>query len=118
MSLQHEIVRDLMEIEDDLNNPYFSWNGATYFFIPSISDFRRDLDTGGFRVYRLLTATVPLFNIDDNQNLTALFNTGTPQPQQIIMCSVDGNKYRIESAKFDPTNSYLRIIAHSTTSLK
>ena len=118
MSLRTEIITDLYEIESDLGNPTFIWQGNSYNFIPSISEFNRQLESGGFQIVKLLTATVRKYNISDDNDeddITPIFPNGTPQPQDKIYYSLDGTWYRVESLKTDPTNSYMRIIAHSTT---
>jgi len=114
--LRTEIITDLYEIESDLGNPTFTWQGNSYNFIPSISEFNRQLEFGGFQIVKLLTATVRKFNISDD-DISPIFPNGTPTAQQIIGYSLDGTNYRIESVKHDPTNSYMRIIAHSTTKM-
>jgi hypothetical protein len=114
MSLRSEICEDLVITEEDLGLPSFTWLGNSYTFIPSITEFNRDLETGGFQLVRLLTATVRIFNYNDD-TFEPLFPTGLPQPQQIINYTLDGTNYRVESVKLDPTNSYFRLVAHSTT---
>jgi hypothetical protein len=116
MSLQHEIISDLQVMEHDLGFPTFTWNGGTYKFIPSITDFNRELETGGFALVKLMTATVRKFDINEDESLNPIFPGGYPQPQRsIIQYSIDGLFYRVESIKHDPTNAYFRLIAHSTT---
>lgn len=112
MSLRQEIVEDLKTIENDLGNPTFSFQGSNYNFIPSISEFKRNLETGGFQLIRLITATVRMYDYCD-ETYTPLFNI-MPTAQNIIQYSLDGTSYRIESIKLDPTNSYFRLIGHST----
>ena len=104
-----------MVVESDLGNPMFTWQGNNYNFIPSISEFKRELDTGGFQIVKLLTATVRKFNLDEDCNFQPIFPNGYPTAQQIITYSLDGTSYRVETIKHDPTNSYFRLIAHSTT---
>ena len=115
MSLRKEIIRDLQVMENDLCNPTFTWQGNSYIFIPSITMFNRTLDTGGFQLIRLLTATVRKFNLDCDDNFEAIFVNGMPQPQQTFTYNLDGTNYRVESIKGDPTDSYFRMIAHSTS---
>ena len=114
MSLRSEICEDLVITEEDLGLPSFTWLGNSYTFIPSITEFNRDLETGGFQLVRLMTATVRMYNYIDEE-FEAIFSNGLPQPQQIINYTLDGTNYRVESVKRDPTNSYFRLIAHSTT---
>lgn len=114
MSLQTTIIKDLKDIESDLGCPTFTWQGNTYNFIPSITDYQRELETGGYQMVKLITATVRKYEIDDFDNITALFPT-MPIPQQIITYNLDNTNFRIESVKVDPTNSYFRLIGHSTT---
>jgi len=115
MSLQQEIVGDLIDIENDLGNPTFTWNGSTYNFIPSVAEFNRMLETGGFQLVRELKATVRLWDIADDGSLQSVFNGIVPQPQQKFTYSIDGVTYRIGIIRPDPTNSYFRIIAYSVT---
>jgi hypothetical protein len=114
MSLRKDIVEDLQNIIDELGSPMFTWKGNSYNFIPSITEFNRQLETGGYQLVKLMTATVPAFTYCD-ENFTPLFSMGLPSPQQVITYALDGNNYRIESTKMDPTNSYFRIVCHSTT---
>jgi hypothetical protein len=114
-TLKQEIIKDLITIENDLGTPTFVWNSNSYHLIPSISDFTRELDTGGFRYDKMLTATVRKWNVDG----TATFSGSVyPKPQQKITYA-DGNdggtSYRIESTKHSPEGAYFRIIAISTT---
>lgn len=116
MSLQHDILRDLQVIEHDLGEPTFTMNGTAYNFIPSTTDFSRENEKGGFEIVKLMTATVRLYDIDFEGNLFPLF-ASLPSPQfTIIKYNVDGLSYRVESIKRDPTNSYFRLVAHSTLS--
>lgn len=114
---QLAVIEGLLEIEQDLDNPSFKWQGATYNFIPSITDFNRQLETGGYQLVRLLTATVRKFDKDEDDcnGLSPIFFSGIPQPQQIITYTLDNTNYRIEQIKQDVTNSYFRMVAHSTT---
>lgn len=107
-----------MSIENDLGQPTFQWSGSTYNFIPSISEFQRDLDTGGFQIVKLLTATIRKYDwySEEPDSFPQLFIT-YPTAQNIITYSLDNTTYRIESIKHDPTNSYMRIVAHSTTKM-
>ena len=114
MSLRSEIRTDLQVLENDLGNPSFLWQGNSYVFIPSITDFSRELETGGFKLVRLMTATVRTYTVDQD-NFTPVFASGLPTAQQKITYNLDGTTYRIESVKLDPTNSYFRLTAHSTT---
>lgn len=106
MSLKTEIVADLITIETDVGSPTFTWNSGSYVFIPSIAEFSRELEMGGFSTNSLITATV--------RKLTAaganVFVT-YPSPQQKIVYSVDGKTYRIESIRHDPTGAFFRLIA-------
>ena len=117
MSLRDEIIEDLKTIEKDMEEPSFTWHGNPYVFIPSISEFQRQLDTGGFQIVKLLTATVRKYDINwenDEKTYIPIFPNGTPQAQQIINYTLDGTNYRIEIVKHDPVNASMRIIAHST----
>jgi competence protein ComGC len=112
------VLNGLINTENSIGNPTFIWQGNSYNFIPSISEFNRQLESGGFQIVKLLTATVRKYNISDDNDeddITPIFPNGTPTAQQTINYSLDSTNYRIESVKHDPTNSYMRIIAHSTT---
>jgi len=111
---QQFVIEGLKDVETELNQPTFIWKNNIYNFIPSITEFNRQLETGGYQLVRLLTATVRLFDIEDD-GLTPLFPNGLPQPQNIITYSLDNTNYRVESIKLDPTNSYFRMVAHSIT---
>lgn len=106
---------DLQVIENDLGNPTFIFNGNSYNFIPSISEFQRELDTGGYKIVKLLTASVRKFTYNTKTKVYTPIFTTIPSAQNIITYSLDGTNYRIESIKHDPTNSYFRITAASTT---
>ena len=121
--MQIEILSDLREIEEEMGNPTFTWKGKPYCFIPSVVEFNRDLDKGGFNIVMLMTATIRRFDVvedkDGDINLVDIFNGVFLTPQKdIITYSVDGLNYRIESIKPDPTQSYYRITAHSTAKFK
>lgn len=109
MSLRDEISADLIIIESELGSPTFTWKGGTYNFIPSISEFDRELETGGYSTNQLLAATVRKLNSSGS----AIFNP-YPSPQEIITYNMDGSSFRIESIKHDPTGAFFRMIAVST----
>lgn len=98
------------EAQSDLGNPQFIWNGISYPCIPSVNQFERELETGGFIVDKLLTMTVPL--TDGNGNQTFPNNTA-PDTQQLIQYL--GEPYRIKSTKYHPTLAYIRLVAVCTT---
>jgi hypothetical protein len=104
--LQRTIVNDLLFIEKDMGCPTFTFNGQKYPFIPSISEFRRDLESGGFSVNKLLSSTVRILNKDGSKQFITL-----PTAQQKIVYNIDGLTYRIETLKVDPTRSHFRLIA-------
>jgi len=110
MSLLTEIVADLVTIESDLGSPVFTYSSSNYNFIPSISEFKRELDTGGYKIIKLLTATVRKLDTSGNNIFTVY-----PTAQQTFVYSMDSTKYRIESVKHDPTGAYFRMIATSDT---
>ena len=114
-TLKQEIIKDLVVIENDLGQPTFTWNSGSYKLIPSISDFSRELDTGGFSREKMLTATVRKFNPDGSSTFS---DNVYPKPQQKITYN-DGNdggtSYRIESTKHSPEGAYFRLIAVATT---
>ena len=89
-----------------MGDPYITWNSNTYICVTSVAQFSRELETGGFALVKMLTATIRLFNCDGTSRFTTL-----PTPQQKITYSVDGLQYRIESVHTDPTKSYIRIVA-------
>ena len=113
-TLQQNIVRDLKDIEDEMGSPSFQWQGSTYNFIPSITEVKRDLDNGGFVIDLLMSSTVRSFDIqcddDGEEILVPTFLNGYPSSQQKIVYTLDGNTYRIQLIKMDPTNSYFRMI--------
>jgi len=108
--LQRFITESNLEIEKHMGNPTFTWNGNTYTCIPSVAEFKRDLETGGFSIVKLLTATVRRLNCSGLAVFTAL-----PTAQQKITYSIDGLQYRIESIHTDPSGSYFRMIAEGTS---
>lgn len=107
--LQTNIVQDLLYIETDLGSPKFNFQGVNYPFIPSITSFTRELESGGYYVAKLLSATVRILNCDGSNQ----FPGALPTAQQTITYSVDSQAYRIESIKIDPTNSHFRLVAVS-----
>lgn len=109
MSLRDEITADLITIESELGTPTFQWKGGTYNFIPSISEFDRELETGGFSTNQLLTATIRKLS----STLTPIFST-YPTAQEIVIYNMDNSQFRIQSIKHDPTGAFFRIIAVST----
>ena len=111
--LQYNITKDLISIEYQMGSPTFTWESNSYPFVPSVTEFKRDLDTGGFILIKLMSSTVRLNNLV-NHKLEPIFISSTPTAQQKITYSVDGLEYRIESIKFDPTKSYFRMIAEGT----
>ena len=118
MSLRTDKLEDLQEILSDMEYPYFTWNNQEYYFIASTTDFNRSLDTGGFNIVKLMTATVPMYDYY-NGEVISLFPNGIPTSQKdIITYSIDGLSYRIESIKLDPLNTSFRLVAHSTIKLK
>lgn len=111
-----EILTDLVEAENDLGNPSFIWKNNSYLFIPSISEFNRNLETGGFQIVKLLTATVRKFTVDESGNFIPIFAGGVfPTSQEKFIYSLDGSNYRIESIKHEVTNAFFRITAVSTS---
>lgn len=108
--LQREIVEDLLYMERDTGPPTLTltFNGTTaaYPAVASITSFKREIDTGGYRKVQLLSATLRILNWDGSVQFPVL-----PQAQQLVTCSVDGLAYRIEEVKVDPTGSRLRLIA-------
>lgn len=106
--LRDEIVADLLTIESELGSPTFTWKGGTYSFIPSISEFDRELETGGFSTNQMLTATVRKLTASGSN----VFIT-SPTAQDTIIYNMDGTTFRIESIRHDATGAYFRIVAVS-----
>jgi hypothetical protein len=114
-SLQIQKLKDLVFMESQNNNPTFVWNGATYNFLPSISEITRELEDGGFKIVKLLTASVRLYDLSIDDDLIPLFSGGVPESRlDIIRYPFDNQNYRIESVKFEKTGAYFRIVAVST----
>jgi len=113
--LRTTITSDLIQIESDLGNPTFTWNSGSYPFIPSVSDFTRELDTGGYKYEKMLTATIRKYNADGSSVFSGSIY---PSPQQKIIYT-DGNDgglaYRIETIKHSPEGAYMHLIAASST---
>lgn len=109
-TLRDEIVKDLIVIETDLGSPTFTWKSTNYIFTPSVAEFRRELETGGYSVEKMLTSTVRKLTSAS----VAIFTT-YPTPQDLIIYNIDNEQYRIESIKHDPTGAYFRLIATSNT---
>jgi hypothetical protein len=105
--LQYEIIDGTKDIEEQMGNPYFTWQGNNYNFVPSVAEFARQLENGGFRIEKLLTGTVRLLNLDGSNTFTG----AKPTAQQKIVYSIDGLTYRVEMVRNDPTGSYFRIKA-------
>lgn len=107
-TLKQEIITGIQFQENDLENPVFTWQGNDYACVPSVNEFKRTLDTGGFVIDKLLTMVVRL--LDENGN--AIFDT-LPTAQQII--TYNNQQFRIENTKTHPTGAYLRIMAMGVT---
>jgi hypothetical protein len=108
MSLKDEIIDGLEEMETDLENPVFTFNGSNYACVPSVNEFKRDLDEGGFAITKMLTMSVRMLD----ENGQSIFSV-LPVAQNII--TYHGENFRIQSTHKHPTGSYLRVIAYSTT---
>jgi hypothetical protein len=106
---QREIIGGLMEGESLLGYPAFTWtDGNQYICIPSISEFERELETGGFYTAQMLTMTVRILD----EYFNPIFPNGIlPDTQQRI--TYQGKPYRIIITKPHPTGCYMRIIAES-----
>ncbi len=107
-ALQEFVNGGLVQTVERLGTPVFTWKSADYSCVPSVNDFNRQLETGGFSTGRMLTMTVPL--LDDNGG--DIFAT-LPQPQDLV--TYNDEQYRIETTKKHPTGVYMRIVAMSTT---
>jgi hypothetical protein len=110
MAIKNDITNDLLTIESELGSPFFTWKTNNYYFTPSIAEFRRELETGGYSVEKLLTATVRKLNASGSSVFTSY-----PTAQDLIIYNVDSETYRIQSVKHDPTGAYFRLIAVSNT---
>jgi hypothetical protein len=108
MSFLTEILEGITFEEGDLNNPTFTFGSETYSCVPSVNEFKRTLDTGGFVIDKMLTLTVRIIDKDSN----ALYTT-VPTPQQII--AYNGENFRIESKHTHPTGAYVRFICMGVT---
>ena len=94
------------------NYPTFTWNGNTYNYLPSITNVSIPLELGGFRTTRMLEATVRIYDIDEYNNATNLFNYVYPQAQQKFVNNGEGITYRINSVRMDRDNTFFRITAY------
>ena len=108
MTLQEEMVSGIMFQETDLGTPTFTLNGTEYNCVPSVNEFKRELESGGFVIDKMLTMVVRLLDEDGNDVFTTL-----PTPQQIV--TYRNEQFRIESIHTHPTGAYLRIIAMGIT---
>ncbi len=109
MTLAEEMVDGLTEMETDLGEgAFFTFNGVDYPCVPSVNEFKRVLDTGGFVIDKLLTISVQLQDENGSDVFTVL-----PVAQQII--TYNGENFRIESTKKHPTAAVLRIMAFGVT---
>ena len=102
MSTLHNVmIADMIQIESELGNPSFVWNGVTYNCIANLSQFNRELTAGGFTVEQMLTLTVPRYDIMG----TEIFAGDViPQAQQRI--TFNGKAFRIENVKQDSVFDY------------
>lgn len=109
MTLAQEIVDGLTEMETDLGSgAVFTFLGQDYACVPSVNEFKRVLDTGGFVIDKLLTLSVQLQDANGNDVFPTL-----PVAQQIV--TYNGENFRIENTKKHPTGAYVRIIAIGVT---
>ncbi len=107
-TLLQEIIKGYAEGETIMGSPTYIYKGETYPCIPSVTDFKRDLLDGGFRVDKLLKMTLRKYDTEDN-----LIYSTYPTAQEVL--TYQGLNYRIETVKHDPTGAYFCIIAMSTT---
>ena len=107
-TLQQEIVSGIEFQENDLANPVFTWQTVDYACVPSVNEFKRTLESGGFVIDKMLTMVVRLLDDSGNDIFTTL-----PTPQQIV--TYRNESFRIESTHTHPTGAYLRIIAMGVT---
>ena len=110
LSLRDEILSGLFEAENDLENPVITWNGNDYACVPSVSQFTRELETGGFIIDKLLTITIPLIDVSGNETFT---NGVLPEVQQKIF--YQGERYRLITKKLNPTGAFARYTAMCDT---
>jgi len=114
IATQEFVLEGLSFIEDALGNHTFTWlvDNNDYPCIASVSQFQRTLDTGGFRVEKLLTMTVRQYDLDGNYIFP---NNVIPQSEQKL--TYNGSQYRILSVHIDTigTGARLRIMAIDTS---
>ena len=94
--------------ETDLGVPTFNLMGTDYNCVPSVNQFKRELESGGFVIDKMLTMVVRLLDDTGNDVFTTL-----PTPQQVVVYR--GEQFRIESIHTHPTGAYMRIIAMGIT---
>jgi hypothetical protein len=104
MTLQQDMVNGIIFQESDLGNPVFTLDGNDYGCVPSVNEFKRTLESGGFVIDKMLTMVVRLLDSSYNDVFTTL-----PTPQKIV--TYRSEQFRIESIKTHPTGAYMRIIA-------
>ena len=104
-SIQSETINGLLYIESDLGNNTITWNGNSYIITPSVNQFERKLETGGFILQKALNCTVRKYNA----NGTSVFSGDIlPSPQQKIV--YNGTTFRIIQTISAPTNTHFRLI--------
>ncbi len=106
-ALQEFVNGGLVQTVERLGTPVFTFKGVDYDCIPSITLFRRELETGGYSTVRLLNMSVRILDENDSDIFTVL-----PSPQELITHKEE--QYRIISTKLDATGVYMRIMAEST----
>ncbi len=109
MTLAEEIVVGLEEMETDLGEgAVFTFNGTEYQGVPSVNEYKRDLDAGGFVIEKMLTISTQLKD-EDGDNIFDVI----PVAQQFIQ--YNGENFRILNTKKHATGAVLRITAVGTT---
>lgn len=106
--LTQDLIDGLAVAEADMGNPVFTFAGTDYGCVPSVNEFRRTLDMGGFATDKMLTLCARLLDSSGNDIFTTL-----PVAQNLV--TYNGENFRVESTKKHPTGAYLRIVAINTT---
>lgn len=106
--IQCDVIQGLLDIESDLPNTFTHIpTGKTYSCIPSITEFTRKLEGGGFQSDKVLTMTVRLYDILGNKIFTL-----EPETQEKV--THDNSVFRIISKKKDATKTHIRLVCAGT----
>ena len=114
-TLFQEILSDTQEIQSDMGNPSFTWNGAIYQCIPNAFEYKKDLEDGGFATDLMLELTVSRYN---SLNQPVFSGDQIPKPQDKL--TYQNNSFRIITVMDSPVinNAYgvtLKIVAVCST---